>query len=214
MSYYVEKQFVSHTLDKAETSVMFYTYFRDVKGKILDVGCSIGAFILLDPNRIQGIDIDKKALEEARKKGLKVQHMDLRKKFKLKDNEFSAIFSSYTIEHIENPLNMMKEIYRILKPKGRLVLMTTDWIKTHGRSKSNFYDDYTHVSPFTIQSLKQIAYDSGFRDYAVRYDFKAVRGFGWAVRKGLLKPSQILFIQKLLYKLGIKSNTIILIARK
>jgi SAM-dependent methyltransferase len=194
--------------------VLFYTFFRDVEGTILEIGCTIGNFISLAPERIRGIDIDKKALEVAKSRGFDVDYMTVDEKLNFDDNTFSGIFSSYVIEHLKDPLFALKEMHRILKPNGKLVMLTTDFVNTHGLRNGNFYDDYTHIRPFTKISLEKIAYDAGFRDCQSNYAYRTVTGFGWLVRKKILSPKQIVFIQKALWKLRIRSNTIELICRK
>lgn len=214
MGYYIDKQFKVKDEETSETSVLFYTYLRDVKGTILEIGCSNGNFISLSPERIKGIDIDKEALEVAKNRGFDVEYMSLDNKLGFEDNTLSAIFSSYVIEHLKDPLFALKEMHRILKPNGKLVILTTDWINTHGRKNANFYDDYTHIRPFTKASLLMIAYDAGFKEYCSNYAYRTVTGFGWLVRKKILSPKQIVLIQKILWKLRIRSNTIELVCRK
>ncbi len=214
MSYYTEKQFTKKNFDTAKTSVLFQTYFSDVKGKILEAGCSVGSFLALAPKQIQGIDFDEESIKICKEKGLNAMQMDLTKKLSFKNEEFDAVFSSYVIEHIQNPLFMVKELRRILKKNGKLVVMTNDWIRTHDKKHSSFYDDYTHVRPFTKQSLKQVAFDAGFRNFSVEHESKSIRGFGWLIRKGILKTKHVISIQKFLGLIGITNNTIVLVAFK
>jgi len=214
MSYYTEKQFTKTTKDTEKTSVLFQTYFFDVKGEILDAGCSVGGFISLAPDKIQGIDFDEESVNICRKKGLKAEKMDLTKKLEFKDEEFDGIFSSYLIEHIEKPLPMLKELRRILKKNGKLVIITNDWVRTHEIKNCNFYDDYTHVKPFTKVSLGKIAFDAGFRNYFVEYEAKSVTGFGWVIRKGFFTTKQIMSLQKVMRFFGLTNDSIVLVAYK
>ena len=214
MTYYTEKQFMNEGKDSKETSVLFNTYFFNVKGKILEAGCSTGNFISLNPKQIQGIDFDKDSIKICKNKGLNAKVMDLTKPLKFKDNSFNAVFSSYVIEHIENPLFVIKEFKRVLKNKGKLVLITNDWIKTHDTRHSSFYDDYTHKTPFTKAAFERIAFDSGFRNFFVEYQAKSVKGFGWAIRKGFVSVKQVMFFQEILRVFGITNNSIVLIAYK
>jgi 2-polyprenyl-3-methyl-5-hydroxy-6-metoxy-1,4-benzoquinol methylase len=125
MSYYTEKQFTKESNETEKTSVLFQTYFSDIQGKILDAGCSVGNFLSLAPRRITGIDFSEESINICKKRGLNAQKMDLTKKLKFKDEEFDGVFSSYVIEHIEKPLPMVKELRRILKTNGKLVIITT-----------------------------------------------------------------------------------------
>ena len=76
MSYYTEKQFTKEGKDTAETSVLFQTYFSDVKGQILEAGCSVGSFLSLNPKQIQGIDFDEESVKICRQKGFNRQKLN------------------------------------------------------------------------------------------------------------------------------------------
>jgi ubiquinone/menaquinone biosynthesis C-methylase UbiE len=55
------------------------------------------------------------------------------------------------IEHIKNPDNIFKEIRRVLKTKGLVFVRTPNWQMDY----KNFYNDPTHVKPYTPTSLNQ-----------------------------------------------------------
>jgi 2-polyprenyl-3-methyl-5-hydroxy-6-metoxy-1,4-benzoquinol methylase len=212
MSYYTDVQYrVNEQDDSTEKNVRFYTYFRDIEGEILDVGCSLGNFLALDPERIQGIDIDTSAIEICTERGLRARQMSLIEKLDFPDDTFSAIHGNEVIEHIAEPLGMLKELRRVLKPGGKLVMFTPDWLKSHG---TTFYDDYTHVRPFTKHSLEVIAYDAGFRDFKVEYDYRPVKGLGWLVRNTGIGPKEALKFQKILKSIGFKHQQLVLTAWK
>jgi SAM-dependent methyltransferase len=194
---------------RKETDVVWNRYFRDVKGKILDAGCSIGNFISLDPTRIIGIDVDKDALAICRKRGFEVLYMDLNKKLKFPDNYFSAIHCSHVIEHLDNPLFTMKEFHRVLKPSGKLVLFTPNVL----RYKFKIFDEYTHKHFFTPKSLEELTYDAGFRDFEIREEHRSIRGLGWLMRRGI-KVDIIIKIQNFLAFLNITNPDLVLVATK
>lgn len=71
-------------------------------------------------------------------------------KFPFKSNYFDFAFSKSVLEHVNNTDNFLSETKRVLKPGGIAIMMTPDWkseIKT-------YWDDYTHVHPFTRKSLQ------------------------------------------------------------
>jgi len=55
------------------------------------------------------------------------------------------------IEHIQDPNNIFKEIFRVLKPNGVLFVRTPNW----KLSFKDFYNDPTHVRPYSPSTLKQ-----------------------------------------------------------
>lgn len=98
--------------------------------KILDVGCGDGFYLhlllsLKNKNTLVGIDIDPNALSSAKKnlKGRKIKLLrgDLTK-LPFKKNAFDAVLTSEVLEHVEDEVGALKEIRRVLKPKGVLVL--------------------------------------------------------------------------------------------
>ena len=78
--------------------------------------------------------------------------------FPVEDNSVNFAVSLAVIEHLRDPENFISEVYRCLKP-GRVVYLSTpnfqlDW--------KNFYNDPTHVRPYTPESLEQLLKLSGF----------------------------------------------------
>ncbi|NMO09458.1 class I SAM-dependent methyltransferase [Methanobacterium subterraneum] len=50
----------------------------------------------------------------------------------LKNQSFDIIFCTEVLEHTVNPFNAIKEIYRLLKPRGILILSTPFNFRIHG----------------------------------------------------------------------------------
>ena len=63
----------------------------------------------------------------------------------------NGIFFKMGIEHltIKEISNCLSEAIRVLKPKGNLIVITSDWKWTY----KFFYEEYTHQTPFTSSSL-------------------------------------------------------------
>jgi len=100
--------------------------------RILEAGCGTGNLALKIKARgadIVGLDNCKEALDIYRKKDpeAKLVLTDLRKKLPFPDNYFDKIASNNTLYIIpkEKQLDSLKELYRILKHKGKIVLSNT-----------------------------------------------------------------------------------------
>jgi 2-polyprenyl-3-methyl-5-hydroxy-6-metoxy-1,4-benzoquinol methylase len=70
-----------------------------------------------------GLDFDPRAIAAARSRGLNVSAGDVRS-MAYSAASFDAIVMTHVIEHVVDPVGLLKECRRILKPQGTLVLVT------------------------------------------------------------------------------------------
>jgi SAM-dependent methyltransferase len=76
----------------------------------------------------------------------------------IESNSIDVIVSLAVIEHIRDPENFISEILRCLKPGGLIYLSTPNFQLDY----KNFYNDPTHVRPYTPISLKELLKLNGF----------------------------------------------------
>jgi SAM-dependent methyltransferase len=80
------------------------------------------------------------------------------------DNSFDAATLSHVIEHVPDPVALLREIGRILKPGGRLVV-TTPNSKSLGHGWFQRYwiglDPPRHLNIFTLSALRECANRAG-----------------------------------------------------
>ena len=77
-------------------------------------------------------------------------------------NSVDIVVSLAVIEHLRDSDNFLSEIFRCLKPGGIVYLSTPNFQLDF----KNFYNDPTHVKPYTPESLKQLLNLSGFSSTA------------------------------------------------
>lgn len=134
--------------------------------RILDVGCGRGemsrSFQELGLS-VSAVDISDMALEYAPSVDFRVADIDGRLPFD--SDSFDIVFSKSVVEHLDRPENLMAEIYRILRPGGRVITMCPSWIHQY----LEFYSDYTHRRPFTKESLSMVQSVSGFHEVRTGY---------------------------------------------
>lgn len=133
--------------------------------KFLEIGCGRGDFLKgfkrlgLD---VSGLDISSEAI--GLNPGIHIKIVDIEaEQSEFNDNEFDIIYSKSLIEHLHNPDKYIREAYRILKPGGLLLTLVPDWEANY----KTYFDDYTHRTPFTSVSLKDIYKMFGFKDVDV-----------------------------------------------
>lgn len=130
----------------------------------LDIGCRGGALTdQLKPwAKWVGVDVDPSALEEARKRGLDCQQMDIAVDLDFKDNSFDLVVMTEVLEHLPYPLITLTEIHRILKPGKSSMFLGSVPIDYHLRRRlavlagRRLEGDPTHIHSFSYQELKEL----------------------------------------------------------
>lgn len=92
--------------------------------KLLDVGCGNGDFLMWHKNHgwdVYGVEINREASLICSEKGLKVFNGSL-EHARFTDNFFDVVTLVQVLEHLTDPLNTIKEIVRIMKPGGLLLI--------------------------------------------------------------------------------------------
>ena len=119
-------------------------------GSLLDIGSGKGNHLIGFARNgfiVKGIDKETNSLL-----GFDIQECNLEKDIlPFGDNTFDYVYSKSVIEHISNTPHFIQEIYRVLKPDGVVVCLTPDW----GTDYKIFWDDPTHVKPFTKKGLQK-----------------------------------------------------------
>lgn len=139
--------------------------------KILDVGCGDGFHLSLLQEygektwQLEGIDVDERAIEMAENRGLKVHHGTV-ETLDLPKNHYDFAFMVQTIEHVAEPDKVLKAVLEILKPNGRLVVVTDNTdsfdFKIFKRSYWGGYHFPRHWNLFNCKSLHKLAENCGF----------------------------------------------------
>lgn len=130
--------------------------------KLLDIGSGKGNHLVGFSRRgIDSYGLDKRGECLNILDSFDIRECDIEKdRFPFEDNMFDFAFSKSVLEHVHNTENFLQENLRILKPGGIAVHMTPDW-----KSQMNwFWDDFTHVKPFTRKSLQNAMKINGFSE--------------------------------------------------
>ena len=170
--------------DEAEFGVVYYVrsyleasrLIRWCRGlpcdaRILDVGCGDGFHLHLlrrwgfGSARLEGVDADERAWRRARGRALRVQHGFL-EELQLEADSYDAVLLIQTIEHVDDPPALLTEIRRILRPGGRVVIVTDNtgsldfrWFR--GRWWGGYHFP-RHLHLFNQASMAALAEKVGF----------------------------------------------------
>lgn len=137
-------------------------------GRLLDIGCGGGGFLSFIGQlgwNGEGLDFDVDAVENAASKGLKV-HVGPVEAQAFSSNAFDAVTMSHVIEHVYRPAQLIEECNRILKPGGRLVIVTPNSHSLGHRLYRKHWrglEPPRHLQIFNARNLQRLTQDAGFR---------------------------------------------------
>lgn len=144
-------------------------------GRILDVGVGCGHFL----NSVgeqwicrYGVDIVYKFIN--RSKFIPAIYKCELKDAHFQSNYFDAVVLYHVIEHVEDPISLIKEIRRILKPNGVLLIGTPNfgcWVARRFKNNFRLLHDETHRSLFTKDSMVYFLEDHGFIIDDIKFPF-------------------------------------------
>lgn len=120
--------------------------------RILDVGCGVGILPLELAKKynvkVYGVDIDKEDIELAKKfkRILKIKNVDFSlgniTRLRFKSGSFDKIVCSEVLEHVSNDKKALKELKRVLKDNGKIII-TTPYLK-EGEKKTRMIGKTGH----------------------------------------------------------------------
>lgn len=177
-----------------------------LKGNVLDYGCGAGhllaQMVKQDDVNFYGLDFSADSIDETRKKtrgktNLKELLLVDKLPTHFNDGQFDTITLIETIEHLQNETlhETMQELFRILKPNGKLFI-TTPFNEDLDRNlifcpfcKSEFHH-MQHMQSFNIESMNTLAKKYGFDiEFCVCMDIETLRlsTLKYAIKKNLKK---------------------------
>ncbi len=186
------------------------------EARILDVGCGEGESSV--PGAI-GLDAALGPLKEAGRRGLRPVQADAEAPWPLRDASFDWVLLLDVLEHVPDPLSLLQEARRVLRPSGKLLVTvpngahmanrilallgrTADFTDAHHRRGLPFSE---HLHRFSLSSAGDLLRLAGF-EVLERHDFfpSSFTERGWrllsplarlAARSGLpqLAPSLLVY---------------------
>ncbi len=174
-------------LDKWELS-LYKKLLPSSCNSLIDLGCGVGDFLSMAKQQfhnVVGVDYSESAVKICQRKNLDVKKQDATNT-KLESHTFDVVRAQNIIEHLNQPENLIIEAKRILKTDGFLIIHVPTHFSTF-YPITNFWDDYTHVRPFTKRGLLRLLTD---------FDFQTIYLNGYTVGRNIFES----FLGKILEK--------------
>jgi 2-polyprenyl-3-methyl-5-hydroxy-6-metoxy-1,4-benzoquinol methylase len=137
-------------------------------GRLLDVGCGNGGFLVLARQagwQVEGVDFDAGAVQVARSRGLEVHHGGIEVLTK-RETGFDVITICHVIEHVYDPVAILRQLHALLKPGGTLWLDTPNLGSLGARRFGPNWRDLDpprHLVLFNPASLRRALTEAGFQ---------------------------------------------------
>ena len=137
---------------------------------MLDVGCGTG-WLADHFDHYTGIDVSADAVAIAQQRDRNVVRGNIEETLPFDDESFEAAILKDVLEHLAEPVALVREVWRVLRPGARVFASSPDaqrWV----------WDDYTHRRPFTSKSYRLLFADQGFVVEQLGYE-SVTPGVGW-----------------------------------
>ena len=139
-------------------------------GRLLEIGCGDGRRLLRLQKKgwlVEGQEVDKKAISNALSgSDLRIHEGELRE-LALGECTFDAVVLNHVIEHLLDPIEVLRECHRILKPGGRIVMVTPNMESLghrHFGSSWRGLEPPRHFYIYNQRNLREVALAAGFDD--------------------------------------------------
>lgn len=143
------------------------------KGSLLEIGCATGLFLNYARQkgwRVKGVEISPWASNLARLTYNIEVFTGTIEEARFADSTFNVVFMNHVLEHLPNPVGTLREVYRILRRKGVLVVEVPNEFDTLfekvrellGKPRVPYEIPSPHLYFFTASTLRCILAKSGF----------------------------------------------------
>ena len=152
-------------------------------GRILDVGCGSGTFLMQMRELgwdAHGVELSSEASEHGRQEGLEIFGGTL-ESANYPNQWFDYVRSNHSFEHIHNPREVLREIHRIIKPDGRLFIGVPNVNGLMSRLYGTFWWHLgapVHTFGYSPITLSKLLAQEGFQVTRVQFNSTFAGIFG------------------------------------
>jgi SAM-dependent methyltransferase len=132
----------------------------DRRPRILDVGCGTGANLLMlsKYGDAEGVDVSEDALAFCRERGLENVKLGAAEELPYDNGTFDLVTALDVVEHLDDDLAGLREMRRVLRPGGRVLLFVPTFMFLWG-----LQDDVSnHRRRYRLSELRRVLEQAGF----------------------------------------------------
>jgi 2-polyprenyl-3-methyl-5-hydroxy-6-metoxy-1,4-benzoquinol methylase len=169
--YYESEDYISHTDNKRSLFEKLYHFIKSIalknklnlinslqpnKGRILDIGAGTGDFLSVAKNdgwKTTGVEPSERAKSIAINKGISF----VEQTSELENHSFDVISMWHVLEHVPDLDKQIKELKRLLKPSGTLIIAVPNFKSFDAKHYGKFwaaYDVPIHFWHFSKTAIK------------------------------------------------------------
>lgn len=143
---------------------------KDYPLRVLDIGCGsgrIGKKMQDLGYQVTGIDFSEEAVKKASEKGVQAKQANLDEGIPEQDDSYDVVWAGDIIEHVFDPIGLLKESCRVLKKNGIILVTIPSDVGLVSRVKmlfgishqeqmymtSGFYKHHTFFTPRLIKFM-------------------------------------------------------------
>ena len=178
----------SYSQRKAYKEANFLIPYLKKNACILDCGCGPGNITLdlakiVSEGKVIGIDVEQSQIKEATKRAKRQVINNVKfyqssvYKLPFKDETFDIVFCHTLLQHLKEPIDVLKDIYRVLKPGGLVALRDDDSSSLILSPETPEMNKVLEImkkimihsggNPCVGKSYKQILSQAGFKDLKI-----------------------------------------------
>jgi SAM-dependent methyltransferase len=144
---------------------------------VLDIGCSTGDYLERFSRASVGLDYSEPNLAICREKGLTVEKADFNEPLPFRDGSYDVTFCSHVLEHVDSPINLLREMHRLLKPGGKSILaVPVERSVVRCIMRDSYFGGHpTHLYSFSHDCLRRLLETAGFTVECVILDLPLLK---------------------------------------